>query len=283
MCSSKRGAASTPSLTFGRLVSLPTALSPAATGKHSSADRPQPAHQQRAQEATAAPEAGEGAEPQTHLETPAPLVQSEEKCCNTSSCLGCGLFSGRCTSSSRPEPSRPRGWAAVWLSDSRRGRQVGKACEKANGSGKRPQREASRTSCDPFKSKHSCDHQHLGFQGRHSPHNSSAVLSGFLLTGPKAGKEPGSPACCQSSRLERQRDPPGGRADAAGRALPAHTRPPGAALWKQARASILMATSTGNKNSAAQRPGSSLSTQDLNSVRTLQNPGLCIFKEIRKA
>ena len=155
-CSSKRRAASTPSRTFGGLVSLLTALE-TATGKHSSARQP------RAQEVTAVPEAG-GPNPRP-ISRPRCLLSRVEKRCDASPLPGCGLFSGRCASNSRWEPSRPRGWAAVWLSDSRRGQQVGKACENKNGSGKQLRREESRTSCDPFKSKPSRDHQKLGFQG----------------------------------------------------------------------------------------------------------------------
>lgn len=99
----RRGAAPTTSWPFGGLVGQPTALKP----PRISIPLLITPGCKRAQQSR-----GQGAKPQTHFKTLAPLVQSEKRC-NTSLFPGCGLFSGRRASNSCWEPSRPRGWVAV--------------------------------------------------------------------------------------------------------------------------------------------------------------------------
>lgn len=153
------------------------------------------------------------------------------------SLLGCGLFSGCWASNSHQESSRPWGWAAVWLGDSRRSQPpVGKACRNENGSRKQLQREESRTSCDTFNSKNTSMVIKTQASSADSHHKDNPMVL-TLQTPSRRGAR--NPTCgYSSSRLERhlfesQRDPPWGMARVCQPNI-SHAGPPGSARGNRA-------------------------------------------------
>lgn len=139
----------TAALTFGGSVGLLTTLCTASVISHSQLTSD--GHKRHRQ-----PEYNTGgANPTPIPEISVPLVQNGEM-------LQCIIVPGVWFVFWTPGAVQATGMGAVWLSDSHRGGQVGKALENENRSRKQlPQREESRT----FKSQHCHDHQNLGFQG----------------------------------------------------------------------------------------------------------------------